>query len=69
MSLFVYKQGDAMAYLLVYVDNIILTASTTSLLRQIVQALCREFAIKDISDLRFFLGVQVRRDVSGFSLS
>lgn len=68
-SLFVYKQGYAMAYLLVYVDDIILTASTSSLLRQVVQALCREFAIKDLGDLRFFLGVQVRCDATGFSLS
>ena len=58
-----------MAYLLVYVDDIILTASTTSLLRHVVQQLCREFAIKDLGDLHFFLGVQVRRDASGFSLS
>jgi len=58
-----------MAYLLVYVDDIILTASTTSLLRHVVQQLCCEFAIKDLGDLHFFLGVQVRRDASGFSLS
>ncbi|XP_066323508.1 uncharacterized mitochondrial protein AtMg00810-like [Miscanthus floridulus] len=58
-----------MAYLLVYVDDIILTASTTSLLRHVVQQLCREFAIKDLGDLHFFLGVQVRCDASGFSLS
>lgn len=57
-SLFVYKKGDAIAYLLVYVDDIILTASTTSLLQHVVQALCREFAIKDLRVLRFFLDVQ-----------
>jgi hypothetical protein len=68
-SLFVYKQGDAMAYLLVYVDDIILTASSTTLLQRVVQALCREFAIKDLGALRFFLGIQVRRDATGFSLS
>ena len=50
-------------------DDIILTASMTSLLREIVQALCREFAIKDLGALHFFLGVQVCRDATGFSLS
>jgi hypothetical protein len=58
-----------MAYLLVYVDDIILIASSTPLLQRTVQDLCREFAIKDLGDLRFFLGVQVHRDTSGFSLS
>ena len=41
----------------------------TSLLREIVQALCREFAINDLGALHFFLGVQVCRDATGFSLS
>jgi hypothetical protein len=31
-SLFVYRMGDATAYLLLYVDDIILTASTYALL-------------------------------------
>jgi hypothetical protein len=34
-SLFVYHQGAATAYLLLYVDDIILTASSTALLQQI----------------------------------
>jgi histone deacetylase 1/2 len=51
------------------VDDIILIASTTSLLRHVVQQLYREFTIKDLGDLHFFLSVQVRRDASGFSLS
>lgn len=31
-SLFIYRQGEHTTYLLVYVDDIILTASTTTLL-------------------------------------
>lgn len=58
-----------MAYLLVYIDDIILTASSTALLQQIVQGLSREFAIKDLGALSFFLGVQVRRDANGFFLT
>lgn len=56
LSLFVYKSGDDLAYLLIYVNDIILTASTTPLL-QCVKELCCEFAIKDLRALRFFLGV------------
>jgi hypothetical protein len=68
-SLFVYKQGTQAAYLLVYVDDIILTASTPTLLRQVVDQLRQVFAIKDLDDLHFFLGVQVRRDRNGFFLT
>ncbi|XP_066334597.1 uncharacterized mitochondrial protein AtMg00810-like [Miscanthus floridulus] len=68
-SLFVYSSGGALAYLLVYVNDIILTASTTQLLQRVIQELCREFAIKDLGQLKFFLGVQVRRNTSGFFLT
>lgn len=67
-SLFVYSCDDMLAYLLVYVDDIILTATTSSLLQRVVQQLCSEFAIKDLGSLKFFLGIQVRRDDNGFFL-
>jgi ribonuclease HI len=38
-SLFIYQHGPDSAYLLLYVDDIILTASTTALLRQIITSL------------------------------
>jgi hypothetical protein len=47
-SLFVYRQGGHLAYLLIYVDDMILTASTTGLLRAIIDKLKSEFKIKDM---------------------
>jgi hypothetical protein len=38
-SLFVFKQGTNITYLLLYVDDIILTASSTALLRRLSQLL------------------------------
>ena len=67
--MFVYRCGDALAYLLIYVDDIILMASTTSLLQRIIHELCHEFAIRDLGMLKFFLGVQVRRDANDFFLT
>jgi len=58
-SLFIYAHGGHLAYLLVYVDDIILTASSTELLRRVVEQLRQAFAIKDLGALKFFLGVQV----------
>jgi len=68
-SLFIYQRGHDVAYLLVYVDDIILTASSPTLLRHIVDQLREAFAIKDLGELHFLLGIQVRRDATGFHLN
>lgn len=67
-SLFVYHQGHATAYLLLYVDDIILTASLVELLRQLTARLSTEFAIKDLGPLHYFLGIEVVRHTDGFFL-
>jgi hypothetical protein len=68
-SLLVYSHGAQAAYLLVYVDDIILTTSTPSLLNDVINKLRQAFAIKNLGALHFFLGVQVRRDDDGFLLN
>jgi hypothetical protein len=68
-SLFIYKSGAHVAYLHMYVDDIILTASSTTLLRHVVDHLRQAFAIKDLGALHFFLIIQVRRDAAGFHLN
>jgi hypothetical protein len=50
-----------MVYLLLYVDDIILTASSKELLRRTISALQREFAMKDLGPLHHFLGITVER--------
>ncbi|GKD86994.1 ribonuclease H-like domain-containing protein, partial [Tanacetum coccineum] len=57
------------AYLLLYVDDIVLTASSESLLQQIIRSLHQEFAMTDLSSLNYFLGISVTRDSSGLFLS
>ena len=61
-SLFVFRQGSDMAYLLLYVDDIVLMASSPGLLRRIISALLQEFAMKDLGELHHFLGMEVRRE-------
>ncbi len=68
-SLFVYKDGDRITYLLLYINDIILTASTTSLLQQLTARLHSEFAMTDLGDLHFFLGISVTRSSAGLLLS
>jgi len=68
-SLFVYKDGASTAYLLLYVDDIVLTASSTDLLLSIIGRLHAEFAMTDLGDLHHFLGISVTHTSDGLFLS
>ena len=56
-------------YLLLYVDDIVLTASSTPLLHRVIGALQQEFSMKDFGELHHFLGMHVQRSGSGLLLS
>ncbi|GJT97468.1 ribonuclease H-like domain-containing protein [Tanacetum coccineum] len=62
-------QGADTAYLLLYVDDIVLTSSSERLLQQIISSLHQEFAMTDLGSLNYFLGISVTRDSSGLFLS
>jgi hypothetical protein len=68
-SLFVYRKGEDIIYLLLYVDDIVLTASSMSLLRRTISALQQEFSLKDLGQLHHFLGMHVQHTSSGLYLS
>ncbi|GJR63860.1 integrase, catalytic region, zinc finger, CCHC-type containing protein [Tanacetum coccineum] len=57
------------AYLLIYVDDIILTASSTSLLQRIISLLHAEFAMTDLGPLNYFISISATRTTSGIFLS
>ena len=67
-SLFVLHRCDHVAMLLLYVDDIVITASREDLLRDIIGRLGSEFRLKDLGAMPFFLVINVRRDASGFFL-
>ncbi|XP_066351598.1 uncharacterized mitochondrial protein AtMg00810-like [Miscanthus floridulus] len=68
-SLFVYHRNGAMAYLLLYVDDMIPSASSASLFRHVIARLHDTFVVKDMGPIRHFLGINVRRTKDGFFLS
>ncbi|GJX59690.1 ribonuclease H-like domain-containing protein [Tanacetum coccineum] len=61
--------GSDTAYLLFYVDDIILTASSTAFLQSIIATLHAEFSMTDLGPLNYFLGISVTRNTSGMFLS
>lgn len=64
-----YARGSNLTYLLLYVDNIILTASSASVLRSFIAALSTEFDMKDLGPLHHFLGLTVTVNNDGLFLS
>ncbi|GJT97278.1 ribonuclease H-like domain-containing protein [Tanacetum coccineum] len=68
-SLFTYRQGSQVAYLLIYVDDIILTASSPTLLQQVIDSLHNEFDMTDLRALNYFLGISAALTSIGLFLS
>jgi hypothetical protein len=68
-SLFIYRRRPDTAYLLLYVDDIVLTASSAGFLKHIIAALQREFAMTDMGQLHHFLGISMTRSTDGLFLS
>ncbi|GJW01781.1 ribonuclease H-like domain-containing protein [Tanacetum coccineum] len=68
-SLFIYQHGSEVAYLLIYVDDIVLTASSADLLQRIISSIHKEFDMTDLGALNYFLGISVTLDSTGMFLS
>nr|GEW35690.1 ribonuclease H-like domain-containing protein [Tanacetum cinerariifolium] len=67
--LFVFHRGSDIACLLFFVDDIILTASSSAFLQRIIASLYSEFAMTDLGSLNYFLGISAQRSASGLFLS
>jgi histone deacetylase 1/2 len=60
-SLFFYRKGGHIIFMLVYVDDIIVASTSQEAVKTLLQDLHRDFAIKDLGELHYFLGIQVKR--------
>jgi histone deacetylase 1/2 len=67
--LFIYAQDSILLYVLVYVDDLIFTGNNNSFLQHIVNSLSSTFSLKELSDLHYFLGVEVIPVQQGLFLS
>ncbi|KAK9200192.1 hypothetical protein WN944_015388 [Citrus x changshan-huyou] len=68
-SLFVLRSSHHVLYLLVYVDDIIVTGSNDAFVSQFVDCLAQRFSLKDLGPLSYFLGVEVVPHRLGILLS
>jgi hypothetical protein len=66
--MFIFHHGSDTVYLLLYVYDIILIASSTELLHCTISVLQREFTMKDLGLLHHFLGITVEHHPDGLFL-
>jgi histone deacetylase 1/2 len=68
-SLFYYLKGGYIMFLLVYVDDIIVASSSQEATIALLKDLEKESALKDLGDLHYFLGIEVKRTSGGLLMS
>jgi hypothetical protein len=65
-SLFIYRHGSTVLYLLLYVDDIIITGNLPTAVTELITNLASVFDLKDLGPLKYFLGLQIDYKSSGF---
>jgi len=60
-SLFIFIHGTVKVFMLIYVDDIILTGTHMHALTALITQLQKKFPVKDLGPLGFFLGIQATR--------
>jgi hypothetical protein len=68
-SLFMFTFIAFTIFILIYVDDIIITYSKASTIDELLSLLAYDFSIKDLEPLHFFLGIEVIGTPSGSPLS
>ena len=68
-SLFIWHSNIGSLILLLYVYDILLTGSTTTLVSDFIKLLQSEFSMKDLGPLHHFLGIEILQTTDGLHLS
>ncbi|XP_043687853.1 uncharacterized mitochondrial protein AtMg00810-like [Telopea speciosissima] len=68
-SLFYLNRGAASVFIILYVDDLVITRSEISLIEEVKAMLHARFHIKDLGTLKYFLGIEVARSANGLTLN
>ena len=68
-SLFFFSKGGITIYVLVYVDDIIVASSSENATKRLLQDLNKDFALKDLGAVHYFLGMEVHKAGGGIILT
>lgn len=59
-SLFVYSNNGVCAYVLIYVDDILITGNSDNIIQDFINKLHLQFALKQLGALEYFHGLEVK---------
>ncbi|KAB2621335.1 hypothetical protein D8674_023517 [Pyrus ussuriensis x Pyrus communis] len=62
------KRDTSITFILVYVDDIIITGSSSTTCQSIISNLQLMFPVKDLGDIHYFLGIEVHKSAKGLLL-
>ncbi|GKD04394.1 putative RNA-directed DNA polymerase [Tanacetum coccineum] len=68
-SLYIKNDGGVSLYLLVYVDDLVITGNSESEIEKFKTFLNQKFKIKDLGELKYFLGIEVLKTKNGLCLN
>lgn len=68
-SLFYFNRRGHTMFVLVYVDDIIVASSSQEATKALLRDLEKEFALKELGELHYFLGIEVKRTSEGLTLT
>lgn len=61
--IYIYRTNDTLVYLLIYVDDILITGNDDKIITKIKQQLSARFEIKDLGDINTFMSLNIKYDV------
>lgn len=64
-----YSKEGNLLFLLIHVDDMVLTGNNSNLIATVTEFLTSHFKIKDLGPLNFFLGIQVTRSADGIFIN
>jgi Reverse transcriptase (RNA-dependent DNA polymerase) len=68
-TMFYKRRQDKIVVLIIYVDDMIITENDKEEMKRLEDRLCREFEMKNLGGLKYFLGIEVTRNKEGIFLS
>ena len=68
-TLFIKRRGTKVTCLIIYVDDMIVTGDDEEEIEQLKSKLFKEFEMKDLGNIKYFLGIEVLRSKKGIFIS
>lgn len=67
--MFTKRQRGKVVFLLIYVDDLVITGNDEVLIKELKGILNQNFKIKDLGKLKYFLGLEILRSKDGIFLN